>query len=199
MACPLSGAAQRTDESLSSALLDRLAPMFAGASYRLEIPSSIAWQRPYRRSVVLDQLALQIECARPELDYLDRVDGTLPIPWMLYRIDPNEKEDEDMPDQGLVVLVNEPGDDQVLSQYPRFLHEIESRLVPLLKSANSKFEPHNGRIKILVLEPYGSDLVDDAVRQVMPTLEVPPLIDQLWLASPDWTTWPPGRAYERLR
>lgn len=57
-----------------------------------------------------------------------------------------------------------------------------------LNAASAKFHDYTNALRVVLLEFYGTDLDEEDIPALMPTVLVPPNIDEVWMRKRDWTS-----------
>lgn len=129
-----------------------------------------------------------------------------PFPWRFGRV-PEHMRDDNAPEIGVGVQVY---DSDALADDPKtFLRQVgeayaetKKVLERVLAEAEPKFVAYRDHLKIVVLEFYGdiSLLGEEDVKRMVTEVELPALIDEVWVARHEWTsTWDYEIGYERVR
>lgn len=186
---------------------DALMPRLGDAHYALEV--SDGGLRDKRQKEVRAAAREIADSVIADLDAVKggtQVGGRHPFPWRFGRV-PAHARDEDAPEVGIGVQVHgsavtfdDPG--TFLRQSEEAYAETKGVLERLLADAARKFVTYADHLKVVVLEFYGdTDLLgEDEVRKMVGEVELPALIDEVWVARQEWTSdCDYDLGYERLR
>jgi hypothetical protein len=134
------------------------------------------------------------------------VGGRHPFSWRFCRV-PAHTRDDNAPEVGVGVEVHGSGglsDDpqSLLRQVEEAYAETKRVLERRVAEAWPKFLPYRDQFKVVVLEFYGnrSLLDEDDARRMVVEIELPELIDEVWVAKHDWVSERDCEiGYERVR
>lgn len=183
------------------------APHFGDALYALEVGDvSLRGRRKREVQAAAREMASYVIA---NLDGVKRgtvVGGRHPFPWTFGRV-PAHARDDDALEVGVGVKVHGSGDlfgepRALLRQVEEEYAETKGVLERRLAEAWPKFLTYQDLLKVVVLEFYGdrSLLDEDDAKRMVAEVELPALIDEVWVAKHDWVSeWDYEIGYERVR
>jgi hypothetical protein len=186
---------------------ETLAPHFGDALYALEV-----WDHSLQGRRKRDVQSAAREIAGHVVTHLEGVKGGAvvgsrhPFPWRFGRV-PAHARDDNAPEVGIGVEIHGSGDlfgepQALLRQVEEAYAETKGVLERRLAEAWPKFLTYQNLLKVVVLEFYGdrSLLDEDDAKRMVAEVELPALIDEVWVAKHDWVSeWDYEIGYERVR
>lgn len=192
---------------LYEAVPESLAPHLGDALYVLEVTDAGLrgkWKGDVKAAVeeISDHVLANLQSVRGGT----AIGGQRPFPWRFSRV-PAHARDDDAPEVGIGVQIHgsdTPADDPktLLRQVAEAYAETKKLLERVLAEAEPKFVAYQDHLKVVVLEFYGDrNLLDeDDARRVVGEVELPALIDEVWVARPEWVSeWDYEIGYDRAR
>jgi hypothetical protein len=180
-----------------------LLPHLNGDLYALEIDDcDLRDKTKFKVQAEVLQIANQVLAGLDVLVQGQAMAGNKPFPWHFGRVHPINR-DESMPDAGIGVNIKTSGIfNNRLSLIEKTRAEYNELVEYWLAEAAPKFETYLNHRKVIVLEFYGDWWVldDDDTRKMVSEARVPALIDEVWIAIPEWISESDYEiAYERVR
>jgi hypothetical protein len=115
-----------------------------------------------------------------------------PIPWVLRRVSDYERDEEDVPDSGVGVVINKDEDFGAFSDLNMAVAEkaVQETLEKHLQQASIKFETFNNHIRIFVTEAYSSSALvnNELIEKIVEKINIPEGIDEIWVGLPRWVS-----------
>lgn len=175
-------------ENFKEAFQLQLKPKIPLDIYEIAVHRNSIFQRTERKaSVIANQIVNDILNHLETFLISGKISADSPIPWYFRQL-PSYERDEDTPESGLRVSFPQECRSYACS-LSEARQEISNQLSRILKKVEIKFKNYSHCLKILVLEICGEsflipepDTIDDIINQAT----LPPNLDQIWLAEPDW-------------
>lgn len=115
-----------------------------------------------------------------------------PIPWVFRRVSDYERDEENVPDAGVGVVVNKDEDFGAFSDLSMATAEkaVQEMLEKHLQQASIKFQTFNTHIRIFVTEAYSNNALMDneLIEKVVAKINVPENVDEIWVGLPRWVS-----------
>jgi hypothetical protein len=115
-----------------------------------------------------------------------------PVPWSFYRLQKHERT-EDTPKHGAGVIFS--CDIDLVSEIDKYseskrIDEIRKIFVSHLQKTSEKFDGHSDCVRIFITAIYSGliGLDHKILEQILPSIEIPNNIDQVWSSYPEWVS-----------
>jgi len=190
----------RTEHEFRDLFLHQISGQFDGDLYALRVQADSLRgnkQQVQEWAMIIAREVLQNRTVILTGGHLRR---SSPFPWSFGRY-PEFLRDESTPEAGVGVdIVGPLSDDFDVANYQAQIDGAMRQLNKVLSTTTGKFAGYSGSLKIVVLEFYGDFLSEETAKELVAQAEVPAVVDQVWVARPDWVSpfdW--QIAYDRVR
>ncbi len=183
------------EHRIGDRLFKSLGDMFRDASYQLTISEeSLDGKKQSEVAQYAERIAQEISSRQTDAKSRG-IGSSEPIPWSFRPLGPHEIDDGD-PKTGIRFVIL--GQSTLGSDHSELLREYEAAKVGYaeefqrtLEKAAPKFEEYTDSLKMLLVMFCGegsSILSEDDVLEIIKSVTLPRLIDQVWLAQEDWVS-----------
>ena len=175
--------------------LDLLGNPFKDSAYQLRISANaLKGKRKGEVSRFAEQIAQVVLSDQPKAKSQCGIGVQKPISWRFRPLLPHER-DETVPETDVVLEVRGTAESDELSEIfqgiERAKYGYTEEFERLAENATEKFARYADCMKLLLVQFHGDSSVmlpDEDIIGIIQSAQLPEMIDQVWLAHPDWVS-----------
>ena len=183
----------RNQHDLHGRIVSLLKDDFNKAAYLLSVnEASLNGRRKRDIYELADQIANAISTHQDSAMSSLGVHGQKPIPWHFSQVSP-EDWDQDIPDIGIGLRVARIPEATDLYEYTQRIKMAKigfaSQFERSVQSAAKKFARYPNYLRLLLVQFFGEgNIEEEDILQIVRSTKLTGVIDQVWLAKPDWVS-----------
>lgn len=182
------------EHDLFQRILELIGSSFQDTVYQLTIGAASLKDKKKREVIKLaEQIARSILANQATAKTYVGLYSRKPVPWSFRPLSSQER-DESIPEKGvgfIVISEPDPGEPAEIIQRCEtaklgFAREFKNAA----EAAVKKFQKYKECLKVLLVQFHGngSFILDEDLIEIIKTAELPALIDQVWVAQPEWVS-----------